>query len=517
MKAKYIYLMMAGAFLLASCNNEDTPLQAGQDSDAPAMNLPEGTFVVDYTASTDGAASRSANGMISSLDYLLYESTDGSTYRLTKRVEIPDIDKGKTNWPLIRENMTWAQREALKDTLNTSNSYKAVFVANADAEKVWNGETVLTNVDLGSDFTAARLNLPTTKPFDESNMYFMDVVEINENRNQADKGSLNKQILLERVINKIEVKLDEEIASAEDLDAYVTQKLGDFYDANYVKDDNQGALDKVVWAYMGDISSKITNLGAGISTTNKAKKDFRDKFINPDDKRKAVVESIKVCSESSPCTADNYCVKHWLINKMKLIFMLHCNWTDIQSVDVEYDKADYPTSIDFYKFYRAESQNDNISVTALKVEDNSYIWYTFGTNGDNTSSLGKVSSLKFKDNKGSEVFSSSCGKIPGTNLSGGNWSLELVYNPIAAMSVGVADPENPYTREQYNIQNVLGWTWKEFGYDLVWTEEKMIKWVNSLFSESESESKFTPYTLSLSIPLISIVDVDSWETGKAGN
>ena len=92
MKAKYIYLMMAGAFLLASCNNEDTPLQAGQDSDAPAMNLPEGTFVVDYTASTDGAASRSANGMISSLDYLLYESTDGSTYRLTKRVEIPDID-----------------------------------------------------------------------------------------------------------------------------------------------------------------------------------------------------------------------------------------------------------------------------------------------------------------------------------------------------------------------------------------------------------------------------------------
>ena len=301
------------------------------------------------------------------------------------------------------------------------------------------------------------------------------------------------------------------------MDAYVTQKLGDFYDANYVKDDNQGALDKVVWAYMGDISSKITNLGAGISTTNKAKKDFRDKFINPDDKRKAVVESIKVCSESSPCTADNYCVKHWLINKMKLIFMLHCNWTDIQSVDVEYDKADYPTSIDFYKFYRAESQNDNISVTALKVEDNSYIWYTFGTNGDNTSSLGKVSSLKFKDNKGSEVFSSSCGKIPGTNLSGGNWSLELVYNPIAAMSVGVADPENPYTREQYNIQNVLGWTWKEFGYDLVWTEEKMIKWVNSLFSESESESKFTPYTLSLSIPLISIVDVDSWETGKAGN
>ena len=516
MKAKSIYTVMLGVFLLASCNNEDTPLQAGQDSDAPAMNLPEGTFVVDYTASTDGAASRSASDMISSLDYLLYESTDGSTYTLAKRVEIPDISTD-TAWPLRRETMTWAQREALKDTLNTSNSYKAVFVANADAEKVWDGEIVLTNVDLESDFTEARLNLPTQKSFDASNMYFMDVVEINENRNQADKSSLNKQILLERVINKIEVKLDDEIASAEDLDAYVTQKLGDFYDANYVKDDNQGALDKVVWAYMGDISSDITGVD-GITREDKAKKEFRDKFINPDDKRKAVVESIKVCSEPS-CTADNYCVKHWLINEMKSIFILHCNWTDIQSVDVEYDKANYPTSIDFYKFYRAESQNDNISVTALKVEDNSYIWYTFGTNGDDTSALGKVSSLKFKDDKGSELFSSSCGKIPGTNLSGGNWNLELVYNPIAAMSVGVADSENPYTREEYNIQNVLGWTWDDgnFEYGPYWTKAKMIKWVNSLFSESESESEFTPYTLSLSIPLISIVDVNSWETGKAGN
>ena len=93
MKAKSIYTVMLGVFLLASCNNEDTPLQAGQDSDAPAMNLPEGTFVVDYTASTDGAASRSASDMISSLDYLLYESTDGSTYTLAKRVEIPGISR----------------------------------------------------------------------------------------------------------------------------------------------------------------------------------------------------------------------------------------------------------------------------------------------------------------------------------------------------------------------------------------------------------------------------------------
>ena len=513
MKAKYIYLMMAGAFLMASCNNDETPLQAGTEPDAPAVNLPEGTFVVDYTASTDGAASRSAKGMISSLNYLLYESTDGSTYTLVKNVAIPDISTN-TDWPLKRANMTWAQREALKDTLNTSNSYKAVFVANAKHD-LW-GEDVLTGVDDNANFNEARLNLPTQKPFDESNMYFMDVVEV---KAPTDGNNyVNQTVLLKRVINKIEVKLDDEIASAEDLEAYVTQKLGDFYDANYVKDDNQGALDNVVWAYMQDISSKITGLGAGISVENKAKKDFRDDFINPDNKRKDVVNSIKVCSESSPCTSDNYCVKHWLINKMKPIFVQRCKWTDIQSVDVEYDKANYPTSIDFYKFYRAESQNDNISVTALKVEDNSYIWYTFGTNGDDTSALGKVSSLKFKDDKGSELFSSSCGKIPGTNLSGGNWNLELVYNPIAAMSVGGADSENPYTRKQYNIQNVLSWTWNDFGYlDLVWEKSDMIKWVNSLFSESESEGEFTPYTLSLSIPLISIVDVDSWKTDKAGN
>ena len=523
MKAKSIYTMMLGVFLLASCNNEDTPLQAGQDSDDPAMNLPEGTFVVDYTASTDGAASRSASDMISSLDYLLYESTDGSTYTLAKRVEIPDIDKGKTNWPLIRENMTWAQREALKDTLNTSNSYKAVFVANADAS-LWD-EEVLTGVDDNADFNKARLNLPTQKPFDESNMYFMDVVEVKAPMDG--NNYVNQTVLLERVINKIEVKLDDEIASAEDLDAYVTQKLGDFYDTNYVKDDNQGALDKVVWAYMNGIKSFITENLNVLPVPEKAQKKFRDDYIDPDktrdgqngDNKTLVIKSINACDDPT-CIDDisKRCVKHWLINELKEAFIQRCNWSDIQSVEVIYAKENYPTSIDFYRHYRAEEQTDENVVTKIpsKNGDYCYVWYAFGSNGDESSGLGMVSSVAFKGVDSN--FSVSCEKVPGIDLSGGNWNLELVYNPIAAMSVGVADSENPYTRERYNIQNVLSWTWNDFGYrDVVWEESDMIKWVNSLFSESGSENEFTPYTLSLSIPLISIVDVNSWETGKAGN
>ena len=399
-----------------------------------------------------------------------------------------------------------------------------MFVANAKHD-LWD-EDVLTGVDDNANFNEARLNLPS-KPFDESNMYFMDVVEINENRNQADKSSLNKQILLERVINKIEVKLDEEIASAEDLDAYVTQKLGDFYDANYVKEDNQGVLDKVVWAYMNGIKSFITENLNVLPVPEKAQKKFRDDYIDPDktrdgqknDNKTLVIKSINACDDPT-CIDDisKRCVKHWLINELKEAFIQRCNWSDIQSVEVIYAKENYPTSIDFYRHYRAEEQTDENVVTKIpsKNGDYCYVWYAFGSNGDESSRLGMVSSVAFKGVDSN--FSVSCEKVPGIDLSGGNWNLELVYNPIAAMSVGVADSENPYTREQYNIQNVLSWTWNDFDYrDVVWEKSDMIKWVNSLFSESESESEFTSYTLSLPIPLISIVDVDSWKTGKAGN
>ena len=136
--------------LLAACTNDPS-----EDilSNVPGNgNLPQGTFVIDYTASTGDAQTRlAANERIQSLDYLLYEKTaGGSDFLLKKKRSIPDIGLG-TQWPLTRENMTWEQREALKDTLNQSSEYKMVFVANA-APEIWNDSPVLENVNKGDNF-----------------------------------------------------------------------------------------------------------------------------------------------------------------------------------------------------------------------------------------------------------------------------------------------------------------------------------------------------------------------------
>ena len=517
MKAKYIYLMMAGAFLLASCNNEDTPLQAGQDSDAPAMNLPEGTFVVDYTVSTDGAASRSANGMISSLDYLLYESTDGSTYRLTKRVEIPDISTD-TAWPLTRANMTWAQREALKDTLNTSNSYKAVFVANAKHD-LWD-EDVLTGVDDNANFNEARLNLPS-KPFDESNMYFMDVVEINENRNQADKSSLNKQILLERVINKIEVKLDDVLTSS-DRDAYLIEKLGEFYDANYVKTDNSGELDKVVWSYIKALDDKLTRLGnTDLEANYNATNYFKTTYMQSDDKKKLIVNSISSCNKEE-CTVENpLCVRQLFIETMMPLFIEACNaWSDVESIQINYEANSYSQAIDFTLSTKNESQEGK-TLTAQKEGENSYVFYTFGNNEIGMEqTLNKIKSLVLCYNNDTQTdLSLEVGVIPGNTYTQGNRHFVLAYDPISLMEISTTD-NFTYTQSDYNLQTVLGWDWNEDGFeegwsvsDTNWTTDDTKNWLNKGLDAAGISGTYDEMTLELQIPKVKIVN--NWITDEA--
>ena len=131
--------------------------------------MAEGSFIVDYTSGAESRAEASVR--IRSLDYLVYENSGANgVYVMKKHRSIPDIDT-ETVWPLTRNTMTWKQREALKDTLNTSCDYKVVFVANADDE-IW-GEEVLKNVGTENTFDEARLFLPSTKTFDDTNMYYM--------------------------------------------------------------------------------------------------------------------------------------------------------------------------------------------------------------------------------------------------------------------------------------------------------------------------------------------------------
>lgn len=178
----------AASLLLAVCacgkENLNTTTDTGNGGTVAA--LPEGTFVVDYSVS-DGETSRAGeegrpNTSISSLLYLLYDSEG----KLVKEREIRGIGTD-TKWPLTRENMSWEQREALKDTLNVEMTYTAVFLANTDAElfkdasdneeQVLFYKTVTEGADGTSETTYANLQdvylkLPSV-PFNDKNMFYI--------------------------------------------------------------------------------------------------------------------------------------------------------------------------------------------------------------------------------------------------------------------------------------------------------------------------------------------------------
>ena len=140
---KQIYNIMVGmALMLGATSCEKEILDNGQ---AAGIALADGQFIVDYSGevTTRAIKDNAEKGeRINSLTYLLYiQQADG--YVLEKRREIPGLDGDSESWPLTRDNMTWEQREALKDTLMVGSNYRAVFVANA-APSLWGEVTSST-------------------------------------------------------------------------------------------------------------------------------------------------------------------------------------------------------------------------------------------------------------------------------------------------------------------------------------------------------------------------------------
>lgn len=204
------YIGAAGLLLaVCACGKEDLNTTVDGDNGGAATALPEGTFVVDYSVS-DGETSRAfeggwdANQRISSLLYLLYDSEG----QLVKEREIPDIND-KTTWPLTRDKMTWEQREALKDTLNSGSTYTAVFLANVKKDLFGNTQTeeLLQNKE---NLTEAVLYLPQT-PFTDSNMYYLwkEELEYTQPEDASDDSRdnpLSKNIILRRLVSRIDIE-----------------------------------------------------------------------------------------------------------------------------------------------------------------------------------------------------------------------------------------------------------------------------------------------------------------------
>lgn len=228
MKKQYMLFMPAAFCLtLLACTDENLTGNGMTNPDEQPTGE-TGKVVVDYTLDADAPASRadrsetdspetSSSSPIRSLTYLLYEKTgtdeaDNAVYTLVKRREIRDITE-ETQWPMTRENMTWNQREDLKDTLDRSSEYKVVFVANA-AASLHNEEQVLFNASLDVEtpegeepqepllsFTDAYLKMPQ-EAFTDDNLFYVTRADF---KSSEGADYVNQSLNLRRVVARTEL------------------------------------------------------------------------------------------------------------------------------------------------------------------------------------------------------------------------------------------------------------------------------------------------------------------------
>lgn len=216
----FIYIGMLG--ILSACTEDLEGVDAG--TDVPVLDTD--CFVVDYTVEGNEGLSRGENtSPITSLTYLLYQDDE-----LVKERQIPDISS-ETVWPLTRENMTWEQREALKDTLQAWGNYRVVFVANAVYPASGENEDAGISYITGKDsYQTLALQMPA-QPFSADNMFYLFSSEIKKKDDTDRDHPLNCPVTLKRVVSCVELKriqIPEQDAYLKD--AYLKERAGKLYD-----------------------------------------------------------------------------------------------------------------------------------------------------------------------------------------------------------------------------------------------------------------------------------------------
>ena len=194
----FVSVLLLCLGLCSSC--EDERFDTGS-------TMPDGQFIVDYTAEA-GKATRAlhenvlAGERINSLTYLLY-SEEGT---LLKRREVPGLEDDDETWPLRRETMTWEQREALKDTLETNTTYHAVFIANIDSTKLWSNVSPLKSV---GNYDDAYIELPN-RAFTDGDMFYYFSKDINSADEGADRDKpYHCDVQLHRIVTRTDFFFEE--------------------------------------------------------------------------------------------------------------------------------------------------------------------------------------------------------------------------------------------------------------------------------------------------------------------
>ena len=424
------YIGAAGLLLaVCACGKENLNTTADGDNGGAATALPEGTFVVDYSVS-DGETSRAfegglnANQRISSLLYLLYDSEG----RLVKEREIPGIGTD-TKWPLTRENMSWEQREALKDTLNVGSTYTAVFLANVN--RTLFGETQTTELLQNKDnLMEAVLYLPQT-PFTDSNMYYLckEKLEYTQPEDASDdsrNNPLSKKIILRRLVSRMD------ITKAEVTDEMIKDGLKDFYYKGETAEEN--IILKAVETALGDFAvdacpeGELWNINRG-----KLKEKLKDTGTDGQTVYSEVLES---------------CLNQ-LVQKcnVKSLYKSHvASWNENADVSFTYTNQ---ANIYNINFLQAEHRDDISSTPKYSVlEDGSIVTIVFSNSAVSYDDFNQLSAFEV----GEADYTLD---TPWKVVMGPNEMVSLSCNPVA--KIASTDPGNSMSVDvTVNMESLFG-------------------------------------------------------------
>lgn len=490
----YLYTLLAGMFILASCTNDTLQeLTPGHHPDNPAAGTPEGTFLVDYTVDNGTATRATGDGklQISSLDYYVYYATGG---QLVKHRRIA-IDPATQQWPLTRDNMTWEQRQALQDTLQCGIDYRILFIANIDPT-LFNYDTysaanphpaVVKNDEL---YQNARILLPNV-PFRDNNMYCLWEGTLKEESKQVVKRN---DILLQRIVTRTDISRTENPTTLYDAIA------NGFYETNC-----KGNVESAVEKWINDFSTKINNCANNMHPAQ----DIRDYPTQVKELTDCLTANINLVLESYKKQLINDYVS--IINESNIYTTRMQDWYQTE----RHVKAIYnpDTRANAISFSRISSHFDDSNADETPCEINekgtvSIIGFAGGTN------LNEVSSLDFyNSNATNSTFS-----ITGTTFSidqGINRWCEISCDPCAqVLYKNEATTQRRYVNLQEIMQDVSEWS-TLMSYDNGnFAEALNYFWngcnVNHHGGSSYFEDcSFTQFPIEASIPNLTAENVDS--------
>ena len=441
------WIAFAGLLLCTGCNEDALP-----DKTAPAR----GAVIVDYTVGELQTRSVShealaANERIKSLTYLLYDNEG----LFVKKREIPDISSMESgDWPMKRSTMTWAQREALKDTLEQGRSYTAVFIANAD-KSLFDGEEVLhiAETEDGEETAVALdevyLSLPTTTAFNDRNMFYLCVKQITSDEYDRD-NHCDCPVTLQRIVSRTDFFSDDYPAwdtesTKGKIRAFTDEKVYDVLTTVGESDKKPLGIDSWLESFLSDFSSFATAKGYW------AVSGFTDWYNN----LKSAVNGLD-CSTyiTNMPNTDKEAVQTLLYDgcrENETLKGLWQPWTNLQA------KVAYSSCADrFYVSGKTAKVGDATATATLSpfldmiqkettatdgsaVTQNTFTLIGFGENADATagSELNKMTAV--------QLYESATATTPVTVISltdnvqsfaaqGGNERVQLVYCPIKTLT-----------------------------------------------------------------------------------